>query len=146
MRACYSAMRGGRRLFVQAPTGIGKTISALYPAVKFLGHGHCDKIFYLTAKTSTQAEAYRTAGLLFSAGAHLRILVLTAKESCCLCRGTKTPDMPAQGICAYAGVSGESGAAVVRLSNCRSYGQKIIIKIKRIRRMPCLSQAGKFAK
>jgi len=134
MRACYSAMRGGRRLFVQAPTGIGKTISALYPAVKFLGHGHCDKIFYLTAKTSTQAEAYRTAGLLFSAGAHLRILVLTAKESCCLCRGTKTPDMPcSRGICAYAGVSGERvAAAVVRLLELQNgYGQKIIIKIAR---------------
>ncbi|MGI6167842.1 MAG: ATP-dependent DNA helicase [Eubacteriales bacterium] len=130
MRACYSALCGGRRLFVQAPTGIGKTISALYPAVKFLGHGHCDKIFYLTAKTSTQAEAYKTAGQLFSSGARLRTLILTAKENCCLCRGIRAPDMPCiPGVCPYADVPGDKiSAAVSRLLQLQSgFGPKVII-------------------
>ena len=131
MRTCYSALKAGRRLFVQAPTGIGKTVSVLYPAVKFIGHGHCDKIFYLTAKTSTQAEAYRAAGMLFSSGAQLRTLILTAKESCCLCRGIKTPDMPCtSGVCPNAGASGERMAAAVgRLLELQNgYGPKIITK------------------
>lgn len=94
MRECYDAMLAGERLFVQAPTGIGKTISALYPAVKFLGNGRCDKIFYLTAKSSTQTEAYRAAGRLFDCGARLRTIVISSKESCCLMRGIRPRDLP----------------------------------------------------
>lgn len=86
MSECYDSMRHGKRLFIQAPTGIGKTISALYPAVKYLGQGGCDKIFYITAKTSTQREAYKTAGILFRGGACLRTVVLSAKEQICLHR------------------------------------------------------------
>jgi Rad3-related DNA helicase len=48
----YSAMKRGKRLFAQAPTGTGKTISSLYPAVKAIGSGIYDKVFYLTAKSS----------------------------------------------------------------------------------------------
>lgn len=83
LKECYRDIRAGRRLFLQAPTGIGKTISALYPAMRALGEGHCDKIFYLTAKEPARREAYRAASRLFSAGAHLRTLVLTAKEQLC---------------------------------------------------------------
>ncbi len=83
IKECYRDIRAGKRLFLQAPTGIGKTISALYPAMRALGEGHCDKIFYLTAKESARREAYRAASQLFSAGAQLRTLVLTAKEQMC---------------------------------------------------------------
>lgn len=83
MSECYESMCHGRRLFIQAPTGIGKTISALYPAVKYLGQGRCDKIFYATAKTSTQREAYKAAEVLFRGGASLRTIVLSAKEQLC---------------------------------------------------------------
>lgn len=93
MNECYGAMRDGARLFIQAPTGIGKTISALYPAVRYLGTGKCDKIFYLTAKSSTQREAYRAAGLLFDAGAQLRTVIISAKEQVCLCREHMTSGM-----------------------------------------------------
>ena len=65
MRRGYKAIRGGKRLFAQAPTGIGKTISTLYPAVRAFGAGLCDKIFYLTAKSSTAREAYHAAGKLY---------------------------------------------------------------------------------
>ncbi len=81
----YSAMKCGKRLFAQAPTGTGKTISALYPAVKAIGARICDKIFYLTAKSSTSREAYRAVGKLFEAGAKLKTVVVGAKDQVCLC-------------------------------------------------------------
>ena len=83
IRGVMNAIRREKRLFVCAPTGIGKTVSALYPAVRAFGSGLCDKIFYLTAKTSTSLEAYHAAGKLFEAGAHLRTVVLGAKEAAC---------------------------------------------------------------
>ncbi len=83
IRETYRAIKQGRRLFLNAPTGTGKTMSALYPAVRALGAGMADRIFYLTAKASTRREAYRAAGKLFEAGAKLRTVVLTAKEFMC---------------------------------------------------------------
>lgn len=79
----YSIIKQGKRLFAQAPTGIGKTISTMYPAVRAFGKGLCDKIFYFTAKSATTREAYHAAGRLFEAGAHLRTVILTAKEQMC---------------------------------------------------------------
>lgn len=87
IRAVYRSIKRGKRLFAQAPTGIGKTVSTLYPAVKALGNGYVDKIFYLTAKASTRREAFSAAGKLFHAGARLRTCVVTAKEQVCLCEG-----------------------------------------------------------
>lgn len=85
IRTAYRALRQGKRLFLQAPTGIGKTVSTLYPAVRALGNGYIDKIFYLTAKASTGREAFAAAGKLFRAGAKLRTCVISAKEEVCLC-------------------------------------------------------------
>jgi DNA excision repair protein ERCC-2 len=48
----YKSIRDNDRLFVQSPTGVGKTIAALFPAVKSIGQGLAAKIFYLTAKTT----------------------------------------------------------------------------------------------
>ncbi|MBQ8358065.1 MAG: ATP-dependent DNA helicase [Clostridia bacterium] len=84
---CFRAIRKGKRFFAQAPTGIGKTMSGLYPAVKAVGEGLCDRIFYLTAKASTRREAFAAAGKLFAAGADLRTVVLHAKEQMCLRTG-----------------------------------------------------------
>ena len=118
IRECYRDIRAGKRLFAQAPTGTGKTLSTLYPAVRTLGEGHCDKIFYLTAKVSTRREAYRAAAQLFESGAHLRTIVLTSREQ--ICRNDAAKDDPA-GIsrhcnpldCPYAkGFYDRCGAAV----------------------------------
>lgn len=87
IREAYGAIRRGKRLFVEAPTGTGKTVSALYPAARALGEGRIDKIFYLTAKASTGKEAYRAAGRLCAAGVRLRSTVITAKETMCQCAG-----------------------------------------------------------
>ncbi len=83
IRRGMATIRHGKRLFACAPTGIGKTISALYPAVRAFGKGYCDKIFYLTAKSVASQEAYRAAAKLVAAGANLRVVVLTAKEQIC---------------------------------------------------------------
>lgn len=83
IRECYRDIKAGKRLFAEAPTGTGKTLSTLYPAVRALGEGYVDKIFYLTAKATVRREAYRAAGQLFEAGAHLRTVVLTSREQLC---------------------------------------------------------------
>ncbi len=84
IRECYRAIRGGKRLFVEAPTGTGKTVSSLYPAVRALGEGYCDKIFYLTSKASIRREAYAASAKIYEAGSRLRTVVLTAREQCCV--------------------------------------------------------------
>lgn len=85
IRECYGAIKRGQRLFVEAPTGTGKTISSLYPAVRAVGEGLADRVFYLTAKASTRREAYAACGKLFSSGAKIRSVILNSKESLCQC-------------------------------------------------------------
>lgn len=87
MRECFRDIMHGKRLFIQAPTGIGKTISTMYPAVRAMGRGKCDKVFYLTAKSSTRREAFAAAKRLFEAGAPLRTILLSAKEQMCPVEG-----------------------------------------------------------
>lgn len=84
IRECYRDILAGKRLFAEAPTGTGKTLSTLYPAMRALGEGHCDKIFYLTAKAAVRREAFRAAAQLFAAGTHLRTVILTAREQICV--------------------------------------------------------------
>ncbi|MBR3895174.1 MAG: ATP-dependent DNA helicase [Clostridia bacterium] len=99
IRECYRDIRAGKRLFVEAPTGTGKTISALYPAVRAMGVGSCDKIFYLTAKAAARREAYRAAAKLFEAGARLRTVVLTSREQICRNESAKCDPMGISGHC-----------------------------------------------
>ncbi len=79
----FRTIRRGGRLFAEAPTGIGKTMSTLYPAVKAVGEGYCDRVFYLTAKASVRREAYAAAAKLYEAGSRLRTVMLYAKEQMC---------------------------------------------------------------
>lgn len=74
------------RLFCQAPTGIGKTISTLFPAVKALGEGKCQRIFYLTAKTIARKAAEEAAFRLREKGMRLKTITLTAKDKVCFQR------------------------------------------------------------
>ena len=83
IRAVHRAIKQGKRLLAQAPTGIGKTMSTLYPALRSRGEGLCDRIFYLTAKASTRREAYAACERLVKGGAPLRAVVLTAREQMC---------------------------------------------------------------
>lgn len=85
IKECYLDIKHGTRLFCQAPTGIGKTISVLYPTVKTLGEGFSDKIFYLTSKQSIRREALSAAKKMREQGALLRTCVIYAKEQICMC-------------------------------------------------------------
>ena len=81
--AAYRVLARGGRLFLEAPTGIGKTISVLFPAVKALGEGKLERIFYLTARTVGRTVAEKACADLRQAGLRLRTLTLTAKEKIC---------------------------------------------------------------
>ena len=71
------------RLFAQAPTGIGKTVSVLYPAVQSLGEGATEKVFYLTAKTSGRTVAEKTLDDMRAVGLRLKSCTLTARDRIC---------------------------------------------------------------
>ena len=79
----YKTIEARNRLFVQAPTGIGKTMSVIYPAVKALGEGKGDRIFYLTAKTITRTAAEDAFRILQDRGLFFSTVTLTAKEKLC---------------------------------------------------------------
>ncbi|WP_446898928.1 ATP-dependent DNA helicase [Clostridium sp. LBM24168] len=81
--AVYGTIRDGKKLFVQAPTGIGKTISVIFPSIKALEKGIISKIFYLTAKTITRTAVEDTVKILIENGLKLKTLTLTAKEKLC---------------------------------------------------------------
>lgn len=79
----YNTIREGGVLFAQAPTGIGKTISTVFPAVKAIGEGKGDRIFYLTAKTITRTVAEEAFKKLREKGLKFKTITLTAKDKIC---------------------------------------------------------------
>lgn len=79
----YRTIYLGKRLFLEAPTGVGKTISTLFPAIKALGEGRGDRIFYLTAKTLTMTVAQNTFQILRDHGLRMKTVFITAKEKAC---------------------------------------------------------------
>lgn len=83
-RATYGTIREKGIMFVEAPTGIGKTISTIFPSVKAIGEGIKEKIFYLTAKNVNRKVAEDTYNILRDNGLEFRTLSITAKERMCL--------------------------------------------------------------
>lgn len=83
--AVYHAVSASRQIFVQAPTGVGKTMSAIFPAVRAVGQGKGDTIFYLTAKTITRTVAQDAFAILRKKGLLFQTVTITAKEKLCLC-------------------------------------------------------------
>ncbi len=84
-QSVYRTILRKKKLFIQAPTGVGKTISTVFPAVKAVGEGLGDKIFYLTAKTITRTVAWQAFELLREQCLRMKVLILTAKEKICFC-------------------------------------------------------------
>ncbi|MFC6182507.1 ATP-dependent DNA helicase [Lactiplantibacillus daowaiensis] len=78
--AVYKTIRLKKRLFVEAPTGTGKTISTLFPAIKALGEDEIERLFYLTAKQSTRHVAEEGIALMSRDGLRLKSITLTAKD------------------------------------------------------------------
>lgn len=85
----YRTIYHERKLFLEAPTGVGKTISTVFPSVKAMGKGMGEKIFYLTAKTITRTVAEGTFALLRERGLQFKSVVLTAKEKICFMEKTE---------------------------------------------------------
>lgn len=83
----YRAIQQDRRLFIEAPTGIGKTISAVFPALKALAAGRIERLFYLTARGTGQTAAQTALRQLRQTGLVLRSLTLTAREKLCVREG-----------------------------------------------------------
>lgn len=81
----YRTIKREKNLFIQAPTGTGKTITTVFPAVKAVGEELADKIFYLTAKTITRTVAKEAFDILRQQGYLGRVITITAKEKLCLC-------------------------------------------------------------
>ena len=79
----YLSIKRRQNLFVQAPTGIGKTMGALFPAIKAMGDGYGEKLFYLTAKTIARGVAVDGLETLRAQGLHFRSVLITAKEKIC---------------------------------------------------------------
>jgi DNA excision repair protein ERCC-2 len=82
--AAYRTLVRGGRLFIEAPTGIGKTASVLFPALKALGEGQLEQVFYLTARTVGRLTVEQALVALRAAGLQLRSLTLTAREKVCV--------------------------------------------------------------
>lgn len=96
VKHAYFALTNGRRLIAQAPTGIGKTMAALYPAVRALGEGAVERIFYLTARTTQRQAAEDALARLRENGLRLRSVTITAKDKICFmpeaaCSGESCP-------------------------------------------------------
>lgn len=83
----YGIAKNGGTLFVEAPTGIGKTISTLYPFVKSFSESENEKIFYLTAKNSGKEAAWQAVEIMKEKGVRLSEVMVTAKDKICFCPG-----------------------------------------------------------
>lgn len=79
----YVAIRDRKRLFAQASTGIGKTMAALYPALRALGEGKCSRVLYLTARTTGRRSAADALAFLQARGAKLFAVEIAAKDKLC---------------------------------------------------------------
>lgn len=80
----YHAIEDKKKLFIEAPTGVGKTITTVFPAVKAMGEGISDRIFYLTAKTITRTVAEDCFALLGKQDLCFKPITITAKEKVCV--------------------------------------------------------------
>lgn len=94
----YRTILRKKKLFIQAPTGVGKTMATVFPAVRAVGEELGEKIFYLTAKTIMRTVAEQAFSLLKEKGLLYKTITLTAKEKICFCEEAEcNPD-----ACPYA--------------------------------------------
>lgn len=84
VKGVYRTILRKKNLYIEAPTGVGKTISTVFPTVKAMGEGIAEKIFYLTAKTITRTVAEEAFSHLIDKGAKLKYVTITAKEKICV--------------------------------------------------------------
>ncbi|WP_312653082.1 ATP-dependent DNA helicase [Proteiniclasticum sp.] len=131
----YRTLRQGGKLFAKAPTGIGKTISTLFPAIKAIGEGEADRVFYLTAKGTLKTVAEESVEIIRKKGGKVKFLTITSKEKICINDEINcNPDK-----CTFAeGHYDRINACILDiLRNERSYSKEMIIEYaKRYRVCP----------
>ncbi len=80
--AVYRTVRDGGGMAVEAPTGSGKTMGTLFPALRAMGDGHADRIVFLSSRTTGQVAAESAAALLNTSDM-VRLVTVTAKAKIC---------------------------------------------------------------
>lgn len=85
VQGIYRTILRKKQLFVQAPTGIGKTMCTVFPSVRAVGEGLAEQIFYLTAKTIARTVAEEAFQILKARGLKYKVITITAKEKLCIC-------------------------------------------------------------
>ena len=94
VRNVYKNVARGGRLFISAPTGTGKTVSVLFPAIRAMGEGRCEKVFYFTPKTTTAEAAVDTVSNIAGENGGVRAVVIASKERLCqnklICHESRT--------------------------------------------------------
>lgn len=129
----YKTIYHKKKLFIQAPTGAGKTMSAIFPAVSAMGKNMGEKLFYLTAKTITRTVAEDAIQILRNKGLRLKSIILTAKEKICFMESAEcNPE-----YCPYAKGHYDriNGALFEMLANEESFGRE---KIEEYARRHCV--------
>ena len=124
---CYAVAVNGGRFFTEAPTGIGKTMSTLFPFIKGSKDDEECKIFYLTAKTSGKESAYQAVNILKNKGFVANDIVITAKDKICFCKGCAcNPDE-----CPYAKGYYNKIQSVLKLAllNNSTFDQELVTRI-----------------
>jgi DNA excision repair protein ERCC-2 len=133
-REVFRAIRDKGTLFLQAPTGIGKTIAVLYPALKALGQSHAGKIFFLTAKNAGAAAAETALSMIAPALPHLRWISITAKSKICFLtseEGNERPPCDPE-ICPFArDYFVKARKAVLELFNHGSFTRALVEELAR---------------
>ena len=124
---CFAVAKNGGRFYCEAPTGIGKTMSTLFPFIKASREDEECKIFYLTAKTSGKESAFHAASILKDNGLVVNDIVITAKDKICFCKGKAcNPDE-----CPYAKGYYNKVQAVLKyaLNNYSSFDADAVIQL-----------------
>jgi DNA excision repair protein ERCC-2 len=84
MAGVDEALKFKKRFFVEAATGLGKTMAILYPVVRSFSEGTTDRVFYLSAKNTGKEAALKALGVLREKGLRLRSLNLRSKTNTCV--------------------------------------------------------------
>ena len=79
----YTCISQKRRLLASMPTGTGKSMAVLFPALKALGQGLTGQLFYLTSRNTQREAPLEAVRLLGSQPLHLFCMVLQSKEHQC---------------------------------------------------------------
>ncbi|MBQ8163309.1 MAG: ATP-dependent DNA helicase [Clostridia bacterium] len=127
----FRSIRMKKRLMVQAPTGTGKTMASLYPALKSIGEGYADKIFYFTGKTTTAYSALQAVDIMRDMIPDFRSIIITSKEKCCTTFSPKDRRKCNSKECPRAAAYYDKVNVAINelLENYRTYTKEIIDKV-----------------